>query len=161
MLISENLPCRAGFAPTPGRLAAKRFDWTPGGRQPGAGSREAREIRMFNHWAAGLWSGVAPQDCGATTPKKYPQNASKIWRFALWFWCVAPGNEFLNSFGRCSRVWRSFFVRGLPADCQVGGELLSIRQNLFQKSSKFGRAPNFTTCPKRHGEVPHAPQNIK
>ena len=27
----------------------------------GAGSREASEIRMFNHWAAGLRSGLLPR----------------------------------------------------------------------------------------------------
>ena len=54
---------------------AKRFDWTPGGRELGGGSRqpgcahqagiepgrEAREIRMSNHWAAGLRSGLLPR----------------------------------------------------------------------------------------------------
>ena len=46
MLISDNLPRRRGLPPTPGR-AAKRFDWTPGGRgweaeawELGAGSWE-------------------------------------------------------------------------------------------------------------------------
>ena len=79
-MISENLPRRAGLPPTPGR-AAKRFDWTPveaEARELGAGSREAREIRMFNHWAAGLRSGLLPEDCGVAAPEMYNKNVQKI-----------------------------------------------------------------------------------
>ena len=90
MLISENLPRRAGFPPTPGR-AAKRFDWTPGGRQPGAGSwelgagsrdrtgsREAREIRVLNHWAAGLRSRLLAEGCGVATPESAQKRGPKL-----------------------------------------------------------------------------------
>ena len=31
------------------------------GIEPGAGRQEAGEIRMFNHWATGLRSGLLPQ----------------------------------------------------------------------------------------------------
>ena len=90
MLISENLPRRAGFPPTPGR-AAERFDWTPGGWQLGAGrwelgggsrdrtgSREASEIRMFNHWAAGLRSRLLAEGCGVATPEMCKKRPQKI-----------------------------------------------------------------------------------
>ena len=87
MLISENLPRRAGFPPTPGR-AAERFDWTPGGRQLGAGSREAREIRMFNHWAAGLRSRLLAEGCGVATPesaqKRGPKSGSLQEKIHFW-----------------------------------------------------------------------------
>ena len=79
MVISENLPRRQGLPPTPGR-PAKRFDWTPGGRgreaeawELGAGSREAGEICMFNHWAAGLRSGLLPED-----PKWVPKAPQQV-----------------------------------------------------------------------------------
>ena len=100
MLISENLPRRAGFPPTPGRLA-KRFDWTPGAgswEPEAAGSREASEIRVLNHWAAGLRSGLLPEGCVAT-PEMCPKSDPTNWRFALWFWCVLPGNAFFEWFG--------------------------------------------------------------
>ena len=84
VLISENLPRRRGFPPTPGR-AAKRFDWTPGGRQPGAGSREASEIRVLNHWAAGLRSGLLAEGCGVATLEMCPKSGPNFGRFALWF----------------------------------------------------------------------------
>ena len=76
MLISENLPRRAGFPPTPGRLA-KRFDWTPGGRQP-AGSQEASEIRVLNHWAAGLRSRLLAEGCGVATPESAQKRGPKL-----------------------------------------------------------------------------------
>ena len=87
VLISDDLPCRLGLPPTPGR-PAERFDWTPGGRGwLGAGSREAREIRMFNHWAAGLRSGLLPEDCGVATPKRGEKRGHnlEVWKEVLIF----------------------------------------------------------------------------
>ena len=109
MLISENLPRRAGFPPTPGR-AAERFDWTPGGRQPGAGSwelhgswqpaagsREASEIRMLNHWAAGLRSRLLPEVRGVATPEmcqKRPPNFGGL-PYGFGAWCQGMFFEWL------------------------------------------------------------------
>ena len=51
-MISENLPHRTGLSAKAG--TGTGLEWTPGGR-------EAGEIRMFNHWATGLRSGLLPQ----------------------------------------------------------------------------------------------------
>ena len=59
-MISENLPRRTGLSANAG--PGTGFEWTPGGR-------EAGEIRMFDHWATGLWSGLLPQDCEVGTPE--------------------------------------------------------------------------------------------
>ena len=59
-VISEYLPRRTGLSANAG--PGTGFEWTPGGR-------EAGEIRMFNHWATGLRSGLLPQDCEAGTPE--------------------------------------------------------------------------------------------
>ena len=69
MLISENLPRRAGFPPTPGR-AAERFDWTPGGRQPGAGSWEA---------AAGIEPAAGRQERSACLTTGLPGYGQGCW----------------------------------------------------------------------------------
>ena len=53
-MISENLPRRTGLSANAG--PGKDSEWTPGGR-----GWEAGEIRMFNHWAIGLRSGLLPQ----------------------------------------------------------------------------------------------------
>ena len=65
-MISENLPRRTGLSADAGPRS--NSEWTPGGRgweaearELGGRSREAGEIRMFNHWAAGLRSGLLPQ----------------------------------------------------------------------------------------------------
>ena len=55
-MISENLPRRTGFPQTPGRARILN-----GPLEAEAGSWEAGEIRMFNHWATGLRSGLLPQ----------------------------------------------------------------------------------------------------
>ena len=135
MLISENLPRRAGFPPTPGR-AAKRFDWTPGGRQPGAGSRElgagsrdrtgsreAREIRVLNHWAAGLRSRLLAEGCGVATPESAQKRCPKLrslerkndfWPHEMRERVVSPGFH----------EWPGGFLLGVgPPIDQVGGEL--------------------------------------
>ena len=137
MLISENLPRRAGLPPTPGR-AAERFDWTPGGRglelgagswgpaagiEPAAGSREAREIRVLNHWAAGLRSRLLAEGCGVATPKsaqkRCPKSGSLERNFdfgphEMRFQVVSPG--FHESPG-------GFLLGVGPPIGQVGGEL--------------------------------------
>ena len=61
IVISENLPRRKGLSANAG--LGTGLEWTPGGRgwEPGAGRQEAGEIRMFNHWATGLRSGLLPQ----------------------------------------------------------------------------------------------------
>ena len=150
MLISENLPRRAGFPPTPGR-AAERFDWTPGGRQLGAGrwelgggsrdrtgSREAREIRVLNHWAAGLRSRLLPEVCDVATPEMCPKSVPKIWRFALWFWCVVPGNVFLNGFGGVLPGVAELFCYRFASKLSHGRRV--IRQNRFRKSENLAGA---------------------
>ena len=65
IVISENLPRRTGLSANAG--PGTGFEWTPGGR-------EAGEIRMFNHWATGLRSGLLPQDCGVATPGVGPKK---------------------------------------------------------------------------------------
>ena len=67
IVISENLPRRTGLPANAG--PGTGFEWTPGGRGRGAGRQEAGEIRMFNHWATGLRSGLLPQDCEVATQK--------------------------------------------------------------------------------------------
>ena len=66
-MISENLPRRTGLYADAGLGAG--FEWTPGGGELGAERHEAGEIRMFNHWATGLRSGLLPEGCGVATPK--------------------------------------------------------------------------------------------
>ena len=135
MLISENLPRRAGFPPTPGR-PAKRFDWTPGGWQlgagswgpaagiePAAGSREAREIRVLNHWAAGLRSRLLAGGRGVATPESAPKRGPKLrslerkidfWPHEMRFQVVWPGFH----------EWPGGFLLGVgPPIDRVGGEL--------------------------------------
>ena len=104
VLISDNLPRRPCFPPPPGQ-PAKRFDWTPGGRgwELGAGSRQlAGEIRMFNHWAAGLRSGLLPEGCGVATPemcKKMPPKFGSlpygfdVWRQGMHFLIALAGSR--------------------------------------------------------------------
>ena len=61
IVISENLPRRTGLSANAGPRSS--FEWTRGGRgwELGGRSWEAGEIRMFNHWATGLRSGLLPQ----------------------------------------------------------------------------------------------------
>ena len=97
VLISENLPRRAGFPPTPGR-AAKRFDWTPGGRELGAGSwgpaagiepaagRQARSACLTTG-LPGYGQGCCLRVVVLQHPKctkKTPQNP-KVWKETLIF----------------------------------------------------------------------------
>ena len=70
IVISENLPRRTGLSADAG--TGTGLEWTPGGR-------EAGEIRMFDHWATGLRSGLLPQDCEVGTPESL-QRRSKFWR---------------------------------------------------------------------------------
>ena len=67
MMISENPPANTGFPPTPGRLRVGTANLEAEARELGAGSLEAKEIHMLNHWAAELRSGLLPQDCEAAT----------------------------------------------------------------------------------------------
>ena len=81
IVISDNLPRRTGLSADAGPGTGS--EWTPGGRgweaearepggrswEAGAGSQEAGEIRMFNHWATGLRSGLLPDGCGVATPE--------------------------------------------------------------------------------------------
>ena len=46
-----------------------------GGRGQGAGRQEAEEIRMFNHWATGLRSGLLPEGCGVAAPEVSKKSA--------------------------------------------------------------------------------------
>ena len=67
-MISENLPRRTGRSANADRarilngpLEAEAGRQRPGSREAGAGRQEAVDIRMFNHWATGLRSGLLPQ----------------------------------------------------------------------------------------------------
>ena len=66
-----------------GPLEAGSWELGAGSQELGAGSRdrtgsrEAREIRMFNHWAAGLRSRLLPEDCGVATPKSTQKRGPK------------------------------------------------------------------------------------
>ena len=74
-----------------------------GSRELGAGSREASEIRMLNHWAAGLRSGLLPEVCGVATPEMCKKKTNNIQVclillmrgtrecFFEWLWGVLPG----------------------------------------------------------------------
>ena len=75
IVISENLPRRTGLSADAG--PRKDSEWIPGGRgwELGGRSWEAGEIRMFNHWATGLRSGLLPQDCEVAT-QKLPQKGA-------------------------------------------------------------------------------------
>ena len=75
-MISENLPRRTGLAANAG--PGTGFEWTPGGGEPGAERHEAGEIRMFNHWATGLRSGLLPQVV-VLLHQKLAQNRSSFW----------------------------------------------------------------------------------
>ena len=66
-MISENLPRLTGLSADAG--PGTGLEWTPGGGEPGAERQEAGEIRMFNHWATGLRSGLLSQDCEVATQK--------------------------------------------------------------------------------------------
>ena len=72
--ISRPFPAARGFPPTPGW--ARVWKGNPAGRgwEPGAGREEAGEIRMFNHWATGLRSGLLPQDCEVGSPEVVRKN---------------------------------------------------------------------------------------
>ena len=103
-MISENLPRRTGLAPPPGLgapKAGKGFEWkgirasivisedlprrlglsantgTGSGSEWTPGGGEAGEIRMFNHWATGLRSGLLPQDCVVAT-QKWPKKGAML-----------------------------------------------------------------------------------
>ena len=79
-MISENLPRCTGLSTDAG--TGTGLEWTPGGR-------EAGEIRMFNHWATGLRSGLLPQDCVVATPEVGPKkdNLGRSFREGFDFWC--------------------------------------------------------------------------
>ena len=61
-----------------GPLEAEAGRQRPGSREAGAGRQEAGEIRMFNHWAIGLRSGLLPEGCGVATPEVVQQKGP-IW----------------------------------------------------------------------------------
>ena len=50
-------------------LGAGSWELGAGSRELGARKQEAGEVRMFNHWATGLRSGLLPAGCGVATPK--------------------------------------------------------------------------------------------
>ena len=47
------------------------------GSRDRTGSREAREIRVLNHWAAGLRSRLLAEGCGVATPESAQKNGPK------------------------------------------------------------------------------------
>ena len=61
-------PAARGFPPTPGRARFGADPW-----RLGAERQEAGEIRMFNHWATGLRSGLLPQDY-VVAPESFKKN---------------------------------------------------------------------------------------
>ena len=86
IVISENLPRLTGLSADAG--PGTGFEWTPGGGEPGAERHEAGEIRMFNHWATGLRSGLLPQDCEVATQKLTKKcNSGRSVRKGFDFWC--------------------------------------------------------------------------
>ena len=72
---------------------------------------------MFNHWAAGLRSGLLPQDCEVGTPEVAPKSTKfgRSFREGFVFWC--QGMEFWRV---AAGSWRSpaSFLQGL-APCMV------------------------------------------
>ena len=83
MLISENLPRHTGDFPPPPRRARVWSGPLEAGRQ------EAGEIRMFNHWATGLRSGLLPQVLVLQHQKLTPKrdNFGRSFREGFDFWC--------------------------------------------------------------------------
>ena len=79
-MISENLPRRTGLSANAG--PGTGLEWTPGGG-------EAGEIRMFNHWATGLRSGLLPQVVVLQHQKLAQKRNSFGQRFreGFDFWC--------------------------------------------------------------------------
>ena len=63
----------------------------PGSWEPGAGREEAGEIRMFNHWATGLRSGLLPEGCGVAAPKSVQKGPNLNAVFARVFIFDARG----------------------------------------------------------------------
>ena len=139
-MISENLPRRTGLSADAG--PGKGFEWTPGGRgweaeagEPGGRSWEAGEIRMFNHWATGLRSGLLLQVV-VLQHQKLAQKRTKFERsfrregFDFWcqgkvFWRVLVG----------SRMSPACFLQGL-APSMVRWEV-SYEGKSFQKKCEF------------------------
>ena len=59
--------------------------WEAEARELGAVGQEAGEIRMFNHWATGLRSGLLPQDCGVAPQEVGPKKAQILAKFSRGF----------------------------------------------------------------------------
>ena len=148
-MISENLPRRTGLSANAG--PGTGFEWTPGGR-------EAGEIRMFDHWATGLRSGLLPQDCGVATPEVVQKRCHFERSFREGFDCWCQGKVFWRVL---VGSWRSpaSFLQGLATPV-VRWEV-SYEGKSFQKKWKFGPGQNFGKCPKLVREAPRAIQKIK
>ena len=112
-----------------GPLEAGSWELGAGSQELGAGSRdrtgsrEAREIRVLNHWAAGLRSRLLAEGCGVATPESAQKRGPKLrslerkidfWPHEMRFQVVWPGFH----------EWPGGFLLGVgPPIDQVGGEL--------------------------------------
>ena len=93
------------------------------GSRDRTGSREAREIRVLNHWAAGLRSRLLAEGCGVATPesaqKRGPKSGSLERNFDFW-----PHEMRLQVVWPGFHEWPGGFLLGVgPPIDQVGGEL--------------------------------------
>ena len=112
IVISENLR-RTGLSANAG--TGTGLEWTPGGG-------EASEIRMFNHWATGLRSGLLPQVV-VLQHQKLAKKRTVLGEVFVRVLTFGPRGKFLEGFGRFLEVSRMFFTGVSPSSCQVGGEL--------------------------------------
>ena len=108
-----------------GPLEAEAGSWEPGAGswELGAGSWEAGEIRVFNHWATGLRSGLLPEDCGVATPKMCQTNTPKFGSLqeGFDFWLQGMSSQVV-----CAGLYESpgGLLPGVgPLIRHVGGEL--------------------------------------
>ena len=74
----KSFPAARGFPPTPGRERILNGPLEAEAKELGGRSWEAGEIRMFNHWATGLRSGLLPEGCGVATPEIGSKNGTAL-----------------------------------------------------------------------------------
>ena len=124
------------------------------GSEPGAGREEAGEIRMLNHWAVGLRSGLLPEGCGVATPEIGSKKGQFWARFSRGFRFLVPGESFLEGFGRFLEVSRMFCTGVSPS--MVRWEV-SYEGKSFQKKLEFWSGPKFRKMSQMGQGAPLAP----